>query len=337
MNSKSLNYFKHRLLQFKNVIGLLVTWIFKIDTSYGYPRTIQLEPTNNCNAKCPLCPTGAGQLKRRRGYMDVKLFKKIIDDVAGKTQYMTLWNYGEPFLHPKIFEMIDYAKKNNLFITASTNGYVFYTDDLISKLANSHLDKLIVSLDGISEDTYKLYRKGVDFKKVIDGLTKLKLIKKKKNKKDPVIEIQFIIMKHNQHELSKYEEFAQKLGDKVVYKTVNTHMVTGINELDWLPNTQFRSDYKQNHTTNNPGNSNCPVIWKSIVINYDGIVNPCCWDYQSEVVLGDLKNQTLHDVWTGTRMKNFRQTILQNKAHHICRNCRINSKIYFFSDQQTSN
>lgn len=311
-----------------NKLKLFASKKLKRVSSMGFPDKLQIEPTNHCNAKCPLCPTGANQLKRPKGFMDLPLYKKIIDEVAGKTAHITLWNYGEPTLHPGIFEMIRYAKKNGLEISVSTNGYVFYSDEGIQRLAESNLDTLIVSLDGATKEIFTLYRKNVDFARVIDGLKKLKKLKKELKKKTPWVEMQFIVMKHNIHELPRMKKLAAQLGDSLRLKTVNVQMVQGIRYLDWLPDNQIFSRYKKEisgqYVPKKENFHNCPVIWHSLVINWDGTVNPCCYDYQGEMVMGNVRTETIHEIWTGEKMQNFRRSILNDRRKNkICQHCPI--------------
>lgn len=321
----------YSVLQLINLIKLFIVSSFKKTSSTGYPYRISVEPTNYCNARCPLCPTGASQLRRKKGFMDMKLYKKMIDEVSGKTSSIILWNYGEPFLHPHIFEMIDYAKNNKLHIVASTNGYVFYSINQINKLANSKLDKLIVSIDGATDKTNAMYRKNVNYKKVISGLKKFMTIKRKTGQKLPLVEIQFIVMKHNQHEIPKIMKLAKRLGDAISLKKVNTLMVEGINHQDWLPDDNRLTRYKKNiiekAIPRKQNFHNCPLVWYSIVVNYDGTINPCCYDYQGEVILGDLNNQKVRDVWTGKKMQAWRKSIIRDRRNNkICRNCLIDTE-----------
>lgn len=313
---------------FPNRVKLFAAKTIKLPSSLGYPDKLQIEPTNYCNARCPLCPTGASQLTRTKGFMDMNLYKKIIDEVSGKTSHITLWNYGEPFLHTEIFGMIDYTKRKELGISVSTNGYVFYTDEGIKKLAESDLDSLIVSLDGATKEIFSFYRKNVDFAKVIDGLKKLRKLKKKLKKDTPRVDIQFIVMKHNIQELNKMKKLAMQLGDSLRLKTVNVQMVAGIKYIDWLPDNPLFSRYAQDlngkFVPKKQNYHNCPLIWYSLVINWDGTVNPCCYDYQGEVKIGDASIQSIHDIWTSEKMRLFRASIIQDRRQNkICRSCPV--------------
>jgi len=122
-----------------------------------------IEPTNYCNLKCPLCPTGAGLIRREKAAMSFEDFKKILDNLGNQIIHLRLWNWGEPLLNKELPKMIKYAKSKNIYVNTSTNSS-FLNKENVRELTNSGLDHLIVSLDGASEETYSLYRKNGNFK-----------------------------------------------------------------------------------------------------------------------------------------------------------------------------
>ena len=203
-----------------NFLKIKISKQLKLPHVFGLPLTIMIEPTNLCNLKCPLCPTGAGRIKRKKGNMEYSHFRKIIDEITPYSFHVRLWNWGEPLLNKKIFRMIAYAKKKNLFVNLSTNSN-FLDKDVSEKILKSGLDELIISLDGASEETYKKYRKGGDFQKVINSIKFLTSRKRKSEIKAPYVKLQFIIMKHNEHEIKNIKNLAEEIGvDELVFKTV---------------------------------------------------------------------------------------------------------------------
>ena len=225
MNLKrKIKYFlENVLVRKKRLFNLLlnrISKLIKLSKPFGYPLTLMVEPTNICNLKCPLCPTGAGLVKRQKGFLQFRDFKKIIDEAGDYIFHLRLWNWGESLMNKEVFEMISYAKKKNIFINLSTNSN-FLTKEIASRLINSELDELIISLDGASEETYKKYRVGGNFKKVIESIKFFVSEKKRLGKKFPHLRLQFIIMKHNEHEIQKIKSLAKEMGvDEIVFKTV---------------------------------------------------------------------------------------------------------------------
>ncbi len=308
-----------------NFINYKLNW----KTAVGYPSILMVEPTNLCNLKCPLCPTGNGSLTAPRGFMAFEDFKKIIDETGKYLLNLTLWNYGEPFLNKDIYKMIKYAREKNIFVRISTNGHFFQKEENIQSLLESDLDYLIVSLDGASQETFSKYRKNGNFEKVIENIHKISEERKRQNRKSPHIEIQFIIMKHNEHEVQKMKELAKTLNvDRVKLKTVNIEMDLSkdVKETmkEYLPKSENLSRYKKNgNTLKRKGmKQSCKRLWLSSVINWDGSVVPCCYDPNRRHELGNCLELGFKVVWNNQKYANFRTAIMQNKAAiEMCRNC----------------
>lgn len=293
-----------------------------------FPKELAIEPTNICNARCPLCPTGSKQLKRPKGYMDFRLFKKIIDETKYCLNNIILWNLGESFLNPDIFSMIQYAHLHGIRITASTNGYPLYTISSINQIIESQIDELIVSADGVDQKTVTLYRKGTNFTKLVQGMKYLRDRKKVLNSPFPITKYQFILMKQTQNQIEKARELAKKLEAIFVIKFVNLEMVNLNNKSDFLPDKFTHRKYttKNHHVEMKLTKKNTPcVLWDGVVVNWDGSVNPCLFDYYAEIDLGNVSNKPLIPIWRGNRVRQLKQNILRDKSViNICQKCPIN-------------
>jgi len=280
-----------------------------------------IEPTNICNLKCPLCPSGNGTLKRAKGFMDFSLFKKIIDEIKDHAFMVVLWNQGEPFLNKDFLKMIKYASENGLFTLTSSNLNIMpNAEDLI----NSGLDSLIVSLDGTIQDTYNKYRINGELAKVIENTKKIVKARKILKKKNPLIRWQFLVMKHNEHEIDKIKQLAKELEvDSLELKTVQIYSKDDIQ--NFLPqNPKYRrykiknEDFELKFGIKN----RCRRIWTNAVINWDGEVAICCFDKDIEHRIGNIKDSTLSEIWKNEKIRKIRNQILTDrKSIPICRNC----------------
>lgn len=324
------------LMRKLNEKKLLISYRRKEIIADAMPNRLWIEPTNICNSHCPLCPTGTGETKREKRIMRIGEFKKIINQTAPFVSSINLWNLGEPFLNNGIFEMIKYASGKFISTRVSTNGYVFYDSKNIHQLISCGLDNLVVSIDGVTPDVFNKYRVGLDLKKIMSGLVAIHKEKKERKIDHPNVVWQYIVMKHNQHQIKKAEKIARNLEMIFDLKSVNMQMTNkNIDFDDYLPSRndlrRYKKDGKNKYTLKVKRKNECPEPWFSMMINSNGDVAPCCYDYESELSLGNIKNQKIKSVWNGDKMRKLRKTILKNKNSLApCKKCSINSKSVIF-------
>lgn len=302
----------------KNFLLTKFSKFIKISNVLGNPTTLMLEPINYCNLKCPLCPTGQGLIKRKKESLSFEKAKPILDKIAQEIIHLRLWNWGEPFLCKDFFKIVKYAKKYKVFVNTSTNAS-FLNKKIAKEIVDSGLDELIISLDGASEETYNKYRKKGSFKKVLDSIKEINNQKKIQNKKFPKIKMQFIIMKHNQHEIKKMIEIAKKVGvDVLFFKSVG------------MMDLEVKEDVKKYLPTNKKFirksfekiENKCDYLWEEITINVDGSVVPCCRDSNNKYIFGNIFEEDFKQIWNNQKYRDFRKKILKNKKQvPICRFC----------------
>jgi MoaA/NifB/PqqE/SkfB family radical SAM enzyme len=140
--------------------------------------------------------------------MNLKTFKKLIDETEDYVFLLLLWGWGEPFMNPNVYEMIAYAKSKGIQSISSTNGHPFSRRRNAEKVVRSGMDSLIFAVDGISQQTYQLYRQGGDLEKVVEGIRNVVETKESLGSVTPLINLRFIVMKHNEHEIGEPEKFA---------------------------------------------------------------------------------------------------------------------------------
>lgn len=303
---------------------------------WGLPPVVMIEPTNLCNLKCPLCPTGAGTLKRRGSWMDFELFRKVIDEIHSRTFMILLWNQGESFMNREFLRMVRYAADKGLWTYGSTNGHYLQEPEAV---VQSGLGTLLVSVDGASATTYEAYRRSGNFQQVIEGLKGLVAAKRRLGSATPVIHLQFIIMRHNEHEIPAITRLAQDCGvDRLTLKTVQIYDDADIPV--WLPENLARSRYQviesggEQHFALKGGYRNrCQKLWNQPVVNAGGEIAVCCFDKDVDFPMGNMKTESFRTVWKSSRYMQFRQGLMNNRsALEMCRNCGEGVKL--FHEQQ---
>ncbi len=299
------------------------------------PISVSVEPTTSCNLRCPECPSGLRSFTRPTGMMEMDLFRKMTDEMKSHVLYMNFYFQGEPFLHPELTKMFRYAHEQKIFTSTSTNAH--YLDEAMSKrVVESGLDRMIISIDGTTQETYEAYRVGGTLSKVIEGTKNIIAAKKQLNSRTPEIVFQFLVVKPNEHQVSDVKLLAEKLGvDDVVLKTAQVYEYENGNEL--IPTNDEYSRYRKTSSgkweLKNKLEDHCWKMWHSCVITWDGSVVPCCFDKDAQHKLGTLKTFSLKEVWRSEPYNSFRASILRGRKEiDICRNCSEGTRVYAGAD-----
>jgi MoaA/NifB/PqqE/SkfB family radical SAM enzyme len=283
-------------------------------------KRINIELTSRCNYACMGCPTHG--LLRGKGAMDSELYKSIFNETGNNLDRIFLWGYGEPLLHLQAIELIRYARSFSTKKVMSTTGWRFENLSDINALTN--LDELIVSINGITPEVYKLHQVNGDLEKVIRGLERVAPVLANS---DTRFIMQTVAHKGNIDEIPQTEEFARKYGfDMLVIKSFNVMDRKQETFEKFVPIGTPYSRY-QNGLSNPPKKPQNKVYpceeW--MVINWDGSVNPCCWDYRGEHNLGNVKDMGVYGVWNNLRALKHRAEIKKGNFLEICVDC-ANSK-----------
>jgi radical SAM protein with 4Fe4S-binding SPASM domain len=267
---------------------------------------------------------GKNELVRRNNLMAFGLYKKIIDEVYRHITSLLLYFQGESFLHPHFYEMIRYAVKKKVFTMTSTNGH-YLDEENAMNIVRSGLHKIVISMDGVTQDVYEQYRRGGDLKNVIQGIRNLVYWKKKYNSKTPFIVVQFLVFKHNQHQIEDFKKKAYELGaNKAEIKIPQLYDFSKLeHKVSTIPGYS-RYQHDKHHRVKLKGNirNRCLRIWRAMVITTDGNAVPCCFDKKAEHIMGNIEKDSIQSIWTGKEFKAFRGKVLTSrKAISICQNC----------------
>ena len=296
----------------------------------GMPASISFEPTTSCNLRCPECPSGLRSFSRPTGNLDLQLFDSTLNQLEKELSYLTLYFQGEPFLHQGIYEIIANARDRGIYVATSTNAH-YLNEENCEKIIRSGLNKLIVSIDGATQETYEQYRVGGKLESVLEGTKELIRLKKHFSQGSPEIVFQFLVVKQNEHEIGQIKKMANEMGvDQVVFKTAQVYDYE--KGSPFIPENEKYSRYtkkEEGYKIKNKLYNHCWRMWQGSVITWDGKVVPCCFDKDGEHVLGDLKEQSFRDIWFGEKYNAFRKTLLTNrKSIDICRNCTEGTRVW---------
>lgn len=257
-------------------------------------------------------------MTRKEGYISFDLFKKIIDETKGYSNWVWLHQFGDPLLHPEIDKLTRYARKNGVKTRLSTNPQTM-TPKVIERLMHSDLDFLHIALDGVDDKTYKLIRgKNADYDKAINSIENL-LKAKKRHKKEMIVRMGLIKMKETEKSIDKFLRLWKRKGiDEIEVKNFLTWDGSDPEIMNLAEKAHLSNYFKSNRQRV------CFKPWLHMVITWDGKVIPCCYDYDAKYILGDVNKQTLKEIWNSKRMQRFRKENLTNiyPQGHLCKTCR---------------
>jgi radical SAM protein with 4Fe4S-binding SPASM domain len=286
---------------------------------YGMPLAIGAELTNHCNLHCPECSSGSGEMRRKRGFMDIGLFRRIISEIGPYLYNINLYFQGESLMHPLFSSFIRESRKIKTVL--STNGH-FLSVENSRKIAGSGLTKLIISLDGIDQETYSAYRTGGNLKTVMDGIMNIADAKRKYNSRLK-IEIQLLVSKVNEKQIPQIRKLVEGLNLKLRLKSMQ--IISKGNFEYWLPDNSRYSRYRimdGEFRIKSSMPARCARLWFNPVVTWDGKVLPCCFDKDADHIMGDLNHESFREIWNGTRYRMFRRILLEERSTIvICRNC----------------
>lgn len=260
--------------------------IEKYKSKNDLPKRLRVDACTLCQLKCPGCYRIQEPENFKNscgyGYLSFKNFKKLVDE--NKIEIIELANAGEIFLNPELEDIIKYASEKYILLDAGSGVNMNYlTDSMAKTLVDYGFGHLTVSIDGASQETYKQYRVGGDFNQVIENIKKINYYKKKFNSMYPVLDYKFIVFGHNEHEIDKAKELAEKL-NMVMKFDDNAHPeispIKNVKLVEEKTGLRNLKHYTQNQLAKYKNGQTqwfyCNQLWESPQINWDGKVLGCC-------------------------------------------------------------
>lgn len=308
----------------------------------GRPYVVFVDPINLCNLRCPLCATGMGEIQRTRQRMDYEHFKKVIDRLSPSAYEVSLYNWGEPLLHKDIFEMIKYARSKNLATVMSSHLSV-NKPELMDQILDSGLEELTVSIDGVTQDVYEKYRVKGNLELVLSNLRRLIAMREERRSVTPVIEWQFIVFKHNEHQIDAAKRMADEIGvDLIRFIPAGLPFDATVDRKQALAKQYYSSDplfrYQDPEATSFRDapfrqRGGCYYLYRSVTVNPDLGVAPCCIVYDDKYDFGQLEREDFGDIWNNERYQSarseFSRFAVSPGAETVCQRCKVFDKPSF--------
>lgn len=292
------------------------------------PSYVIIEATNMCNLRCPLCPTNTS-MTRKKGMMTMNDYRRLVKELSGFVKMIAFNFSGEPTLHPQLFAMVKEAEEKNIKTYISTNTTL--VDKHLPEVFSSGLSAITVCLDGANKKNHEAYRVGSDFAKVKKNISVLVREKHRRQASKPHIELQFLVMKHNEGDIPKMLTLAKSLGvDKLSLKTISLGSSISLQEKirrsrRYLPLNQQFSRYEtaagELRVKNQP--IMCDWPFRRSVIYFNGDVTTCCYDFNGDHTIGNVfECGSFKKLWFSYAYAKTRKAVLK---HHLplCRTCTL--------------
>ncbi len=287
------------------------------------PTFISVEPANYCNLQCPECPVGNRTSIKKTAQFKLDIYQKLLSELAPDLHIINLYFQGEPLFAKNLCKMIRLAKQHHLYAVTSTNAQLL-TPKNAKEIVLSGLDRIIISVDGITQQSYEQYRKNGELQKAIDGIRFLDFWKKKVHSCTPIIEVQCLRLRSNEHEWRTLQGMYKRWGGNILtFKTAQFYDYENGNKL--MPNERYSRYAKQKngkYRLKDKLHNRCLRLWSGTVIDAHANVLPCCFDKNNEHKFGNMANNSFTMCWHSKEAFSFRSRILVQRSQiNICTNC----------------
>lgn len=274
------------------------------DTAPRLPEIVQIESTNICNAKCVFCPRD--DMGRKQGVMDMTLFKKVADECAALgIEHVRMHNYGEPFVDRSLVEKVRYAKQAGIPQVGMISNGSLITDEAARGMIDAGLDAINISVDASGRDVFERTRVGLKYDKVIGNIERLVRLKQEAGKTRPKLILSFVRQDNSEDEQAFIEHW-RGIADKI--------HVTDLH--NWAGTLNQTSDVRYP----------CYRPWLTFTALWDGRVSLCCADFDGRTILGDLRTQSIQEIWNSDAYRAVRRQHLESGGPDICRACDLPKK-----------
>ncbi len=295
------------------------------------PMSLSIEPTTSCNLRCPECPSGLRSFTRPTGMLDPELLGPVLDELRDGLVYINLYFQGEPTLHKQFEDLVRTCKTRRLYTSTSTNAH-YLTPERAARIVASGLDRLIVSIDGTTQEAYAAYRVGGTLQRVLDGTRAVLEARRATGSATPHVVWQFLVVGPNEHQVPDIRRLAREYGvDELDLKTAQIDQPHDGHPLLTKNPTYRRYDRRPDGTwaLRNPLDNSCWRMWQGCVMTWDGTLVPCCFDKDAQHAMGNVGDRSAREIWHGPAYAAFRRQLLANRSQiDMCRNCSEGTEVY---------
>jgi radical SAM protein with 4Fe4S-binding SPASM domain len=296
-----------------------------------FPINIDIELTNCCNMNCLMCPTGTGISKRPHGYLEKSIYQKVLQEADGKDTAFRFIRWGEPLLHPQAAEFIAAAKEKGILCHINTNGSLLDAEN-IRRLLDTGLDSIKFSFQGVDAQSYSEMRQRGDYHKLLDAISLLHRLRGRGGA--PYIHIGTTITYESEKAVESFKNEVSGICDLVTVGKTSMENVKDLANAN-LNEKQKTLLYslKDRQTLHKVRYRCCPDVFGKLSVDWDGRVTACCNDYDGEMILGNIQNDTLADLYNHNQQLYQYRKLLSRRDYDAIPRC---SRCYDYNSFQTA-
>jgi radical SAM protein with 4Fe4S-binding SPASM domain len=269
-----------------------------------------IEVTNACNLNCDFCPRY--NLSRGTGFMEFDLFKLVIRRINEMgARYVNINRFGESLVHPQFLEMLRYAKDQGIPNLGYVSNGQLLTPDVVEEMVQAGIDRITISLDTLDKEEYEKHRKGAQLEKTVNNLNYLIEYRNKLGRQKPIISINSVLIADNFEQMERiFRRYVNK---------VNFIEFRGVAEYGPSKSAD-KFLYRKKPQFNV---MSCIQPWQRLNFNFNGDVNPCCGDVDGELIIGNIKDSSIKELWYGEKIKRIRKIHAQKAVEElpVCVHC----------------
>jgi radical SAM protein with 4Fe4S-binding SPASM domain len=290
-----------------------------------FPRYVDIELTNACNFKCLMCPTGTGVAKRKKGFITEKDFSRLIDELKIRRTPVRFIEWGEPLLHPNLPVLLSDCHEHGIHTHLNTNGLLL-DEEMMDVFVRTPLSSLKFSFQGIDRKSYQEMRNRDFFDELIERITTLHRLRG--DKRYPYLHVSTTITYETSDKVKEFREMISPYVDLVtIGRTTMDFLNPDDARLSGEERERLRYLIRQESVVKR--HPSCPEVFNVLAINWDGSVSACCTDYDNLMIVGNIQDQSLEEIWKSKKMNTYR-TLLSRMKHDlldVCRNCYDNMRL----------
>lgn len=296
------------------------------------PHILHVGVTTHCNLRCPGCPTGTKALGRQRGHLDYDVYRRVIDELRSTLMFTLFWDWGEPFLHRRLADMVAHAKQSQIKAVISTSGTICNSEEQIERLVAVGPDVVIVCIDGATQESYAKYRVGGQLSEAMATLQRLEAARRRQGVLYPLIEFRSLATRYTEAEMPELLAMAEETGaDVFSVKTLRPYDYRGHDidrELAPVSNDLARYGYqgdgargRENRTDATAGPLTCGKPLYAPTLNADGDVMFCSYARHEGEKFGNVTYGSFRKLWKSPQAAQKRWDYLRHDGTEACQTC----------------